>query len=74
MKWILNKQSTHRSPKSSEEPVIMVSLGSRGGITQVKVELLGGEKRQLIRNVKGSVRVGDVLSLLECEREARRLR
>jgi small subunit ribosomal protein S28e len=40
----------------------------------VKVELLGGEKRQLIRNVKGAVKVGDVLSLLECEREARRLR
>ena len=51
--------------------------GSRGGITQVKVILISGkeaDKRHLIRNVKGPVRIGDVLELMESEREARRLR
>lgn len=53
---------------------IIGKTGSRGGITQVKVVFIKNETRSLLRNVKGPVRVGDVLALMECEREARRLR
>ncbi|CAD8137493.1 unnamed protein product (macronuclear) [Paramecium tetraurelia] len=52
---------------------IIGRTGSRGGITQVKVQLVG-QQRTLIRNVMGPVRKGDTLELMECEREARRLR
>ena len=54
---------------------IVGRTGSRGGITQVKVniQLKGDKTRSIYRNVKGPVRKGDKIVLMECEREARRV-
>ena len=55
---------------------IVGRTGARGEITQVMCRILSGkdEGKEMRRNVKGPIKIGDLLTLRETEIEARRIR
>jgi len=73
---------TTKSSISGEGPVnavieeIIGRTGARGEITQVKCTIIEGknEGKSMRRNVKGPIRIGDLITLRETEIEARRIR
>ena len=59
----------------AEVKEIVARAGMRGELTQVMCQILAGRDKDkaIRRNVKGPIRVGDILMLLETEIEAQRL-
>jgi len=50
--------------------------GARGEVTQAKIRILSGKNngKTMRRNIKGPVKVGDMITLRETEIEARRIK
>ena len=84
MKENTQQSSPSQTPSrlSNEQPAkavierLILRTGARGEITQVECKIIEGRNngKEMRRNVKGPVRIGDLITLRETEIEARRVK